>query len=72
MAGAFFWIRMSCYVRFNIRVQIQGRLITRCAHTLPEQRRGKNTIFAMGDFALAAFAPFFPQSPCFLAHQRQL
>jgi hypothetical protein len=26
----------------------------------------------MADFALAAFAPFFMQSPSFLAHQRHL
>ena len=33
---------------------------------------GTNTTYAMADFALAAFAPFFMQSPSFLAHQRHL
>jgi hypothetical protein len=56
-------------------VQIQDRLIAalrRYCQTLPDGRRGKNTTYAMADFALAAFAPFFMQSPSFLAHQRHL
>ena len=58
-----------------MRVQIQDRLIAalrRYCQALPDQRRGKNTTYAMADFALAAFAPFFMQSPSFLAHQRHL
>ena len=56
-------------------VQIQDRLIAalrRCCQTLPDGRRGKNATYAMADFALAAFAPFFMQSPSFLAHQRHM
>ena len=56
-------------------MQIQDRLIAalrRYCQTLPDGRRGKNTTYAMADFALAAFAPFFMQSPSFLAHQRHL
>jgi len=56
-------------------VQIQDRLIAalrRCCQALPDPRRGKNTTYATADFALAAFAPFFMQSPSFLAHQRHL
>lgn len=56
-------------------VQIQDRLLAslrRCAQGLPDRRRGKNTTYAMADFALAAFAPFFMQCPSFLAHQRHL
>ena len=56
-------------------MQIQDRLIAalrRFCQTLPDQRRGKNPTYAMADFALAAFALFFMQSPSFLAHQRHL
>jgi hypothetical protein len=56
-------------------VQIQDRLIAalrRYCQALPDQRRGKNTTYAMTDFALAAFARFFMQSLSFLAHQRHL
>jgi hypothetical protein len=58
-----------------VRVQIQDRLIAalrRYCQALPDPRQGKNTTYAMADFALAAFAPFFMQSPSFLAHQRHL
>jgi hypothetical protein len=56
-------------------VSIENRLLDslrRCCRALPDQRRGRNTRYAMADFALAAFAPFFMQSPSFLAHQRHL
>jgi hypothetical protein len=56
-------------------VQTVDRLIAalrRCCQTLPDQRVGQNTSYAMADFAMAAFAPFFMQSPSFLAHQRHL
>ena len=43
-----------------------------CAHDLPDPRSGANTRYEMADFALAAFAVFFAQSPSFLAHQRTL
>ena len=46
--------------------------LRRCCRSLPDQRRGPNTTYAMADFALAGFAPFFMQSPSFLAHQRHL
>jgi hypothetical protein len=58
-----------------VRVQIQDRLLAalrHCCQVLPDRRRGKNTTYAMTDFALAAVAPFFMQSPSFLAHQRHL
>ena len=54
---------------------IQDRLIDsfrRCCQALPDRRRGQNATYAMADFALAAFAPFFMQSPSFLAHRRHL
>ena len=54
---------------------IQDRLLDslrRCCRSLPDQRRGLNTTYDMADFALAGFAPFFMQSPSFLAHQRHL
>lgn len=54
---------------------IQDRLLAalrRCCQTVPDLRRGRNTSYAMSDFVLAAFAPFFLQSPSFLAHQRHL
>jgi hypothetical protein len=56
-------------------VPIQDRLLAalrRYGRTLPDKRRGNNTTYAMADFVLAAFAPFFMQSPSFLAHQRYL
>jgi hypothetical protein len=56
-------------------VSIQDRLLAslrRCCQALPDQRLGRNTTYAMADFALGAFAPFFMQSPSFLAHQRHL
>ena len=56
-------------------MSLQDRLLDslrRCCRFLPDQRRGQNTTYGMADFALAAFAPFFMQSPSFLAHQRHL
>jgi hypothetical protein len=56
-------------------VPILDRLLAalrRYGQTLPDGRRGKNSTYSMADFALAAFAPFFMQSPSFLAHQRYL
>jgi hypothetical protein len=55
--------------RFNVGVQIQERLIAalrRCYQALPDRRRRRNTTYAMADFALADFVPFFMQSPSFL------
>jgi hypothetical protein len=62
-------------LRFYTGVSIQDRLLAslrRCCQTLPDARRGRNTSYDMGDFAMAAFALFFVQSPSFLAHQRHL
>jgi hypothetical protein len=62
-------------LRFKLLVPILDRLLAalrRYGQTLPDGRRGKNTTYSMADFALAAFAPFFMQSPSFLAHQRYL
>ena len=42
-----------------------------CA-TLPDQRKGANTVYDMADIGLAAFATFFMQSPSFLAQQTAL
>ncbi len=39
---------------------------------LPDHRRGTNTIYAIKDAVLGAFAVFFTQSPSFLAHQRRM
>ncbi|MHB1609790.1 MAG: ISNCY family transposase, partial [Acidiferrobacter thiooxydans] len=36
---------------------------------LPDQRKGKNGVYAMEDAALAAFSVFYTQSPSFLAQQ---
>ena len=46
--------------------------LRRYGQTLPDPRTGRNTSYGMADFVVAAFAPFFMQSPSFLAHQRQL
>lgn len=56
-------------------VRTLDRLIAalrRNCENLPDRRIGRNTSYAMRDFALTAFAPFFMQSPSFLAHQRHL
>lgn len=56
-------------------MSIQDRLfdsLRRCCQGLPDQRQGRNTTYAMADFAFGAFASFFMQSPSFLAHQRHL
>ena len=56
-------------------MSIQDRLfdsLCRCCQGLPDQRQGRNTTYAMADFAFGAFASFFMQSPSFLAHQRHL
>jgi hypothetical protein len=37
-----------------------------------DMRRGKNSHYIMADIGMAAFSPFFMQSPSFLAHQRHL
>ena len=42
-----------------------------CA-TLPDRRRGENTVYEMADIGMAAFATFFMQSPSFLAQQTAL
>jgi hypothetical protein len=39
---------------------------------LPDDRKGKNTRYAIKDAALGAFAVFFTQSPSFLAYQRTM
>ena len=43
-----------------------------CLETLPDQRTGANSQFAMADFGMAAFSLFFMQSPSFLEHQRRI
>jgi hypothetical protein len=40
--------------------------------SLPDDRKGKNTRYAIKDAALGAFAVFFTQSPSFLAYQRTM
>ena len=42
-----------------------------CA-TLPDRRRGENTVYDMTDICMAAFSVFFMQSPSFLALQTAL
>jgi hypothetical protein len=39
---------------------------------LPDQRRGLNTIYPIGNIGMSAFSVFFMQSPSFLAHQKLL
>jgi hypothetical protein len=75
----FFWCKIpipqTCVSRFEEPVSIQNRLSIRYAvdcQGLPDQRQGRNTTYAMADFAFGAFASFFMQSPSFLAHQRHL
>jgi hypothetical protein len=46
--------------------------LRRCCQSLPDRRVGRNKTYGVADFALSAFAPFFMQSPSFLAHQRHL
>jgi hypothetical protein len=56
-------------------MSIPSRLIAaqrRYGASLPDPRTGHNARYAMADFVLAGFAPFFMQSPSFLAHQRHL
>lgn len=56
-------------------MQTLNRLLAalrRTCQSLPDGRVGRNTAYAMADFALTAFAPFVMQSPSFLAHQRHL
>jgi hypothetical protein len=43
-----------------------------CCLSIPDKRQGRNAIYAMADFGMAAFSAFFMQSPSFLAHQRHL
>jgi hypothetical protein len=40
--------------------------------TLPDRRRGENTVYDMTDICMAAFSVFFMQSPSFLALQTAL
>jgi hypothetical protein len=47
-------------------------LLRGCLDRFPDQRRGMNATYRMGDIGMAAFAVFFLQSPSFLAHQRRL
>ena len=43
-----------------------------CLDRFPDNRRGMNATYPIGDIGMAAFSVFFMQSPSFLAHQRQL
>lgn len=43
-----------------------------CLDRFPDERRGDNVQYRIGDIAMAAFSAFFMQSPSFLAHQRLL
>ena len=36
--------------------------------TLPDKRKGSNTMYSMETIGLSAFSVFFTQSPSFLAH----
>ncbi len=70
-----FVVRLAADFRFDGRVPVLHRLLDafrRCCRSLPDQRRGRNPTYDMADFGMAAFAPFFLQSPSFLAHQRDL
>ena len=40
-----------------------------CLDRFPDQRRGMNATYGIGDIGMAAFSVFFMQSPSFLAHQ---
>lgn len=40
--------------------------------SLPDDRQGQNTTYAIQDAAVGAFSVFFMQSPSFLAHQRDM
>lgn len=40
--------------------------------TFPDTRKGKNKHYTLRDAARGAFAVFFPQSPSFLASQRDM
>ena len=74
-SGAIFPVCSGGEPRFNVIVHTVDRLIAalrRCCQSLPDRRIGRNLSYAMADFAIAAFAPFFMQSPSFLAHQRHL
>jgi len=42
-----------------------------CA-TLPDRRRGENTVYEMADIGMAVFSTFFMQSPSFPAQQTAL
>ncbi len=56
-------------------MSLQDRLLDSlrcCCQGVADLRRGQTTTYAMADFAVAAFAPFFMQCPSFLAHQRYL
>jgi len=46
--------------------------LRQCMDTFPDYRTGANGQYRMADFGMAAFAPFFMQSPSFLAHQRRI
>ena len=43
-----------------------------CLDRFPDERRGDNVQYRIGDIGMAAFSAFFMQSPSFLAHQRLL
>jgi len=40
--------------------------------TFPDNRTGKNTVYALRDAVLSAFSVFFMQCPSFLAHQKAM
>jgi hypothetical protein len=69
------WLLLPHAMRFAVCVSLLDRLLAslrRCCRAIPDTRRGRNATYAMADFVLAGFAPFFMQCPSFLAHQRHL
>jgi hypothetical protein len=51
--------------------RLRSILVATVTH-LPDVRTGSNTVYAIADAALGAFAVFFTQSPSFLAYQRDM
>jgi hypothetical protein len=47
-------------------------LLQTVLESLPEHRKGKNTVYLIRDAALSAFSVFFMQSASFLAHQENM
>ena len=61
-------------VKMNERLALK-RMIAELRERMrgfPDERKGKNVVYGVGEVGMAAFSVFFMQNPSFLEHQRMM